>query len=61
MGVNTFHYVIFSLMQWYVVNNETMSYETYSSSSGNGGKRLIISAKKSVSLMVYLFLQRGLK
>ena len=29
-------------------------------SSGNGGKHFIISEKESVSLMVYLFLQRGL-
>ena len=44
-----------------LVNNETTSYETYSSSSGNGGKRFIISAKEIVSLMEYLLLQRGLK
>ena len=39
-----------------LVNNETKSYETYSSSSGNGGKRFVISP-----LMVYLFLQCGRK
>ena len=41
-----------------LVNNETTSYETYSSTSGN---RFIISAKEIVSLMEYLLLQRGLK
>ena len=56
MRVNIFYYVIYGLIEWFV--NETTSYETYSSSSGNG---YIISAKESVSLMVYLFLQRGLK
>ena len=44
-----------------LVNNETTLYETYSSSSGNGGKRFIISAKETVSLMEYLLLQKGLK
>ena len=41
-----------------LVNNETTSCETYSSTSGN---RFIISAKEIVSLMEYLLLQRGLK
>ena len=41
-----------------LVNNETTSYETYSSTSGN---RFIISAKEIVSLMEYLLLQKGLK
>ena len=36
-----------------LANNETALYETYSSSSGNGGKRFIISAKESVSLILY--------
>ena len=38
-----------------------MSYETYSLSSGNGGKRFVIFAKENIPLMVYLFLQRGPK
>ena len=32
------------------VNNETTLYETYSSSSGDGSKRFLTSAKESVSL-----------
>ena len=39
------------------VNNNNTSYETYE--TGNGGKRYITSAKEIVSLIVYLFLQRG--
>ena len=42
------------------VNNKTTSYETYSLFY-HGGKCFIISAKESVSLMVYLFSQRVLK
>ena len=44
-----------------LVNNKTTPNEIYFSSSGNGGKSFIISAKEHVSLMVHLFLQRGLK
>ena len=44
MGVNTFYYVIYGHGMF--VNNETTSYETYSSSSGNAINILSYQPKK---------------